>query len=65
MKFEQTGLYYSLVKAFTGYGQEIQNDSRKTEKANSFTARFVKIYGVDKIAKVSAQANKSLKAKIF
>lgn len=65
MKFEQTGIFSALLKAFTKYGEDIRNDSGRTEEANNFTARFVKMYGVEKIAKVCTRANKSLKAKIF
>ena len=65
MKFEKTGLFYSLLNHFTNYGKEILNDYTRTTRANEFTAKFVKLYGVEKIAKVSAQANKMLKTKIF
>lgn len=65
MKFEKTGLFYSLLNCFTNYGKEIINDYGRAERAKTFTARFVKLYGVEKIAKVSAQANKMLKTKIF
>lgn len=48
MKFEKTGLFYSLLNCFTNYGKEIINDYGRAERAKTFTARFVKLYGVEK-----------------
>ena len=65
MSFEQTTVFYNLVNAFKRYGNDIKNDTTRTEKAALFAERFVRLYGQEKIQKVKAKANSALKAKIF
>lgn len=65
MSFEQTAIFYNLVNAFTKRGEEIRNETNRTETARVFAERFARMYGADKIKKVCAKANQKLKAKIF
>ena len=65
MSFEQTTIFYNLVNAFTKRGEEIRNETNRTETARAFAERFAKMYGAEKIQKVKAKANQKLKEKIF
>lgn len=65
MSFEQTTIFYNLVNAFTKRGEEIRNETNRTETARAYADRFARMYGADKIKKVCAKANQKLKAKIF
>ena len=65
MSFEQTTIFYNLVNAFNEFGNKIRYDTGRTETARAYAERFARTYGAEKIKKVCARANKSLKAKIF
>jgi len=65
MSFEQTAIFYNLVKSFKQYGEEIRNESGREQKASDFARRFARMHGEQNIKKVCAKANQALKAKIF
>ena len=44
MSFEQTTIFYNLVNDFKRYGEEIRNQTSRTEKAKANQALKAKIF---------------------
>ena len=65
MSFEQTKIFADLVNNFTRFANEHRHDVGRDQMAAEMVARWSRMHGPDRIAKVAKKANQKAKVKFF
>ena len=65
MSFEQTRIFADLVNNFTRFANDHRHDVGRDQMASEMVARWSRMHGADRIAKVAKKANQKAKVKFY
>jgi hypothetical protein len=65
MSFEQTKIFRDLVEHFTKFANDHRNLVEQDQMAADMVARWSRMHGADRIAKVAKKANQKAKVKFY